>query len=248
MSEWWQDLFISGDYRQLEDIAPEQTGKQVDFALGALNVGIGDRLLDVACGIGRHSVPFAAAGLSVTGVDISPVYLATASERGERHGARFVQGDMRYLPVRSDAYDAAVNLFTSFGYFATDDEDQRVLHEIGRALRPGGRFLLDVSHHDGLIARFQERDWMPISDGLLLESRTWDARKGRAETVWTYVRAGATQSYPVSIRMYTCPEIERMLAAAGMRMRDLWGDWDGAPLTMRSWRMIVLAEKVPGRA
>lgn len=245
MAEWWEDLFVTGAYRQLEEIAPERTAQQVDFALEALDVGLGDRLLDVACGIGRHSVPFAAAGLRVTGVDISPVYLARAAEQGAPHRAAFARGDMRALPVRSSAFDASVNLFTSFGYFESDAEHQQTLNEIGRALKPGGRFLLDTAHHDGLIRRFRERDWTEIKDGLLLEARRWDVRTGRLHAVWTFVRGGSTQAHRVAIRIYTFPEMERMLRTAGLEVADIWGDWEGGPLTMDSWHMLVLAHRKP---
>jgi len=243
MAEWWENIFATGEYRELERIPPERTGQQVDFVLEALGVGLGDRLLDVACGIGRHSIPFAAAGLKVTGLDYSPAYLAKARAAVGGFCARFVRGDMRSLPIASASHDAAVNLFTSFGYFATLGEDQRTLSEIGRVLRPGGTFFLDVSHHDGLIRRFHEHDWMPIDDGFLLEAREWDARRGRVETVWTYVRGGDVKRFPVSIRMYTAPEIERMLDEAAMDIVQVWGDWEAGPLTMESWRMLILARK-----
>lgn len=243
MAEWWENIFGSGEYRELERIPPERTGQQVDFVLAALDLRMGDRLLDVACGIGRHSKPFAAAGLRVIGLDYSPAYLARAVAGTGSFSARYVRGDMRRLPIRSGSQDAAVSLFTSFGYFAAPGEDQQVLDEIGRALRQGGRFFLDIGHHDGLIRRFQDRDWLEIPDGFLLEERAWDARRGRVETVWTYACGGTVKRFPVSIRFYTCPEIERMLAEAGMEMLEVWGDWNGGPLTMESWRLLALARK-----
>ena len=243
MSEWWHDIFVTGEYRELERIPPERTGRQVDFVLAALQLGVGDRLLDVACGIGRHSIPFSASGLRVTGLDYSPAYLAKAQAAAGAFPARFVRGDMRRLPVRSQSQDAATSLFTSFGYFACPGEDEQTMGEFARVLRPGGRLFLDVGHHDGLIRRFQEHDWMPLADGFLLESRSLDARRGRAETEWTYVRDHEVKRFPVSIRFYTCPEIERMMDEAGLEMEQVWGDWDGGPLTMESWRLLVVGRK-----
>ncbi len=243
MSEWWENIFVTGEYRELDRIPPERTGKQVDFVLSALGVGVGDRLLDVACGIGRHSVPFAAAGLQVVGLDYSPAYLGRAREAGLRFGCSFVRGDMRRIPVRSGTFEAAVSLFTSFGYFATEAEDQATLDGIVRALRPGGRFFLDVGNHDGLLRNFSGHDWMEVEDGYLLEKREWDVRRGRAETEWTYIRDGIVKRFPVSIRFYTCPEIERMFDCAGMDLTQVWGDWDGGPLTMESWRLLALGVK-----
>lgn len=227
----------------LEEISPEHTARQVDFALDVLGVRAGDRLLDVACGIGRHSIPFAAAGLAVVGLDISPAYLPKAAEAGRAYGAEFVLGDMRHLPIKADTFDAAVSLFTSFGYTADDSDDQRTFCEVGRVLRPGGRFLIDTMHRDALVRRFQERDWTEIRQGVLLERRRWDARRGRIEAEWICLRGQGIEKYPVSIRIYTCSELETMLARAGLVIHKVWGSVDGEPLTMDSWRMLILAGK-----
>lgn len=240
---WWENLFVSGAYRQLQDISPEHTARQVDFALEALDLRRGQRLLDIACGIGRHSVPFAAAGLQVVGLDISPPYLAAATTAARGHAARFVLGDMRALPFQNAVFDAAVSFFSSFGYCETDEDDERLFREVARVLRPGGRLFLDTMHHDALVRRFVERDWAEIPDGLLLEVRRWDARRGRVEARWSFVRGGRTESYPVSIRVYTCPELEAMLRRAGLTTTQVWGDWNGGALTMESWRILLLAEK-----
>ncbi len=243
MSEWWQDLFLSGAYTLLEDIPPERTETQVEFARAALGLQPGERLLDVACGIGRHSLPLAARDVDVTGLDYTPRYLAQALRGSEGLAARFIRGDMRRLPFASGRFDAATNLFTSFGYFQSDSEDAHVLSEIARVLRPGGRFLIDTIARDGLLRRFQDRRWDEIPGGVLLQKAEWDALAGRATTRWTFVRDGQQRSFTVDTRVYAFTELEAMLVAAGLLPAGVWGDWDGSLLGLDSRRMIVLAKK-----
>jgi SAM-dependent methyltransferase len=243
MTEWRQEFFLSGWYTLLEDIPPERTAAQVDFVAEALELQAGARVLDVACGIGRHSLLLAARGMDVTGLDYTPAYLQRASGGATGLPARFLRGDMRRLPFREAQFDAALNLFTSWGYFEDDEENARVLREIARALRPGGLFLLDTIHRDGLVRRFREKDWHLLPDGWLLEERAWDARNGRPLSTWTFLRGGEQRSFTLSNRAYTCSEVEQMMRAAGLSIVEVWGDWEGGPLGLDSIRLIVKARK-----
>jgi len=247
MSEWWQEFFTSGSYTLLEDIPAERTQAQIEFILRELALEPGARLLDAACGIGRHSLPLSAHGLMVMGLDYTPAYLRHAVAGVARLTvnlpARFVRGDIRRLPLEPGTFQAVINLFTSFGYFDDDAEDQATLQEFARVLAPDGLLLLDVQNRDCIARHFLPTDWTPLSDGYLLESRRWDARSGRIVSDWTFLRNGVARTYTVTVRAYTCPEIERMLTIAGFEVMDLWGDWSGASLTLESRRIIVKARK-----
>lgn len=249
MADWWENFFLSGWYRELEGIPAERTEMQADFVVSALGLVPGERLLDVCCGIGRHSHALAARGLSVVGLDYTPTFLRRAVQSGPAVGLlfgsvpSFVRGDMRRIPARSETFDAAVNLFTSFGYFQTDEEHESAIHEVARILRPGGRFLIDTFHHTGVAAAFLAADWNEIPGGYLLQKRDWDARRGRADSEWIFIRDGKSRAFPVSIRAYTCPEMERMLAQAGMQTTSVWGGWDGRALTLDSRRLIIAAKR-----
>src|SRR5206468_2227743 len=101
------------------------------------DLGNGGRILDVACGAGRHTIDLAKRGYRVTGFDLSSPLLAEARKAARTAGVKptFVQGDMRRLPYRN-AFEAAISMFTSFGYFDRPEEDRQVLRGIARALRP----------------------------------------------------------------------------------------------------------------
>lgn len=214
----------------------------MQYLLRVLELTLGTRLLDIACGIGRHSRALAAHGFAVCGIDYTSAYLQKARETPT--DAHFLRGDMRRLPFRNAAFDAAINLFTSFGYFEDDRDNHAALHEMARVLRPGGRLLLDIQNRDGIAQTFQAQGWSEIPGGYLLEDRHWDCRNGRTETTWTFVRQGKNLvSYRVSVRVYTCTEIERMLDTAGLDVIEIAGSWEGDPLTMDSRRQIVTARK-----
>jgi SAM-dependent methyltransferase len=178
----------------------------------------------------------------VTGLDSSEPSLAHARAHADGLDVAFVHGDMRELAFDTE-FDGALNLFSSFGYFATQQEDERVLAGIARALRPGGRLVIDVVNPPSLIARLRPQDFDELPDGhVLLHEVGYDVRSGRSAHTLTIVRPdGSRVRRTYSIRMYTAPELESMLERAGFRVVELHGGFDGAELTRETWRLIVTA-------
>ena len=225
------DAFFSDFYlRAYAD--DERQGEAEAQALAAARLAScpeGGDLLDVPCGFGRHAVPLGRAGYRVTGVDRSAALLEEARRRAE--GARWpklARADYRSLPFPDASFDAALNLFTSLGYLG-DEEDTRVLAEIGRVLRPGGRLVVELLHRDQLVLRFREQDWRLLGEGrLLLEQRTFDAAAGVAQTTQTLIGSdGARESRSFSVRVYAATEVTAMLERAGFAEVRLHGDLDG---------------------
>jgi SAM-dependent methyltransferase len=111
-------------------------------------------LLDVPCGFGRHTLPLAAVGYHVVGVDRAQPLLDEAQRRaGDARWPKFARADYRDLPFADASFDAALNLFSSLGYLG-DEEDTKALAEIGRVLRPGGRLVIEIMHRDLLVRCF----------------------------------------------------------------------------------------------
>jgi SAM-dependent methyltransferase len=188
----WYDGFFEGEWLDLlaREQPPERTLQEVDFAVEKLALEPGARVLDLACGHGRHSVELARRGFRVTGVDLSPRSLELAREAAAADGLAvdFVRADMRELDFDAE-FDDAINLFTAFGYFESDDEDRGVLERVARALRPGGGFLIDTGSALGLARRFQPRLWEEVGDGVpMLHEHEWDVLAGRNRAVWTFIR------------------------------------------------------------
>ena len=245
----YYDYFFVGGPRGI--FTPEQYGKmtdaQVDFVVRALELPEGARVLDLCCGHGRHAVRLAQRGYRVTGLDISAYHLRLASKAAREAGVAvdWVRGDMREIPRGAGRFDATINMFTAFGYFDEEDENQRVLDGVARSLHKGGRFLIDTLNHDYLMRVFRERDWQPRPDGsITLERRRYDVRTGRIANEWTLIAPdGKRRRHRFSHRVYTYLELAGMLSQAGLHAVRSWGNFDSSDLTMESPRMIVLAER-----
>lgn len=123
----------------------EDTPTEVEQVITLLGVEPGAHVLDLCCGVGRHSLELARRGFCVTGVDRTQPYLDRASKQAEAEGleVEFVHSDMRTF-CRPDAFHAVVNLFTSFGYFEDPEDDRQVVLNVYRSLKAGGVFLVEM--------------------------------------------------------------------------------------------------------
>jgi SAM-dependent methyltransferase len=242
----WYDGFFGEDYLAVAPRDPERTAREVDFVVERLGLEPAARVLDLACGHGRHTVELARRGFRVTGLDLSEPSLARAREAAHAEGVdvELVHGDMRELPWE-DEFDAVVNLFTAFGYFAEQADDERVLGEVERALRPGGSFLLDVVSLFLLARGFRARDWQQLEGGrTMLEDRDYDPLTGRSNVTWTFVApTGERSELRHSLRVYTLPELRGMLERAGLEVAEAWGGFDGEPYGFEGRRLIVHARR-----
>jgi SAM-dependent methyltransferase len=246
----WYDGFFEREW--LDEIAlsapDERTLKEVDFVVEKLELEPGARILDVACGHGRHTVELARRGYRMTGVDLSPRSIELAREAAERDGLEvaFVQRDMREIDFEVE-FDAAINLFTAFGYFDEEDENQRVLDAVERALLPGGSFLIDTINLLGLTRRYQARMWEEHQGTPMLMLNEYDLLRGRNNSTWTFLKPdGSRTELRHSLRVYAPHELASMLERAGLAVVGSWGGFDGSELSVESWRLILRARKASG--
>jgi SAM-dependent methyltransferase len=251
--EWWQDVFNRPTFLRLYERADlDRARVQADQALALLNLQPPARVLDLCSGYGRHSLELARRGFDVVGVDISEMQVRHALERAaQEHAAlgnvhpRFVIGDARALPVRGP-FDAAINMFLSFGYFATDAESQAVLDGIGRVLRRGGRLLIDFWNREHEIRAFQPTVVDRRDDDILeIEDWSFDPIAGRLNWVNTVIFPdGRREAWTQSIRALTAAEVRAMLEAAGFNLVGLYGSLAGAPFDMDAEAAVFVAERV----
>ena len=241
-TETWDAFFNDFYLRAYADDERTETARaQALDAVRLAGVPDGGEVLDVPCGFGRHTIPLAEAGLRATGVDRSATLLAEAERRAGELPVRFVAGDYRELPFADACFDGALNLFTSLGYLG-DEEDTRVLAEIRRVLRPGGRLVVETLHRDFLAARFREHDWRSAGAArVLLEQRTFDLASGVCQTTQTLIDpAGTRESRTYSVRVYTATELTAMARAAGFAEVRCFGGLDGSPLGIAT-RLVLVA-------
>lgn len=245
----WPIAFFDDDYLRIYRpmFTDEANLREVDLIESALALSPGARVLDLACGIGRHAIGIAKRGYRVTGLDFNARYLEIAAEAARAAGleAEWVSGDMRELAYDRE-FDAVYSYFTSFGYFS-DVENERVLANLARALKPGGRFLIEMTNRDWILTHPRQRTWTQRDDGaLLMEETSLDLRTSRVTTRQTLIEpagGGARVQKEYDLRVYTCAELVAMFARHGLEVREVWGGAEREPYSTESRRLILLATR-----
>jgi len=246
----WYETFFGEDYFEIyHDMLPsDRTMAEVDGIISLLGLEAGTRILDLACGHGRHSIPLSKRGFDVTGYDLSAVFLDRAQSNAAAQGAsiRWIQGDMRTLPFEAE-FDAVINIFTAFGYFEEPEDDLKTLSGVYRALRPGGRFLLETLHRDGLPGRFQPQGFERSSNGtIVLHERTWDLVHDMLNDNISLIRPDGTRTqYRTSLRMYSLHDFLALVQRSGLEAERWYGGLDGSPLQLNSHRLVVISRRHP---
>lgn len=198
------------------------------------------------CGQGRHAHLLAEAGYAVEGLDFSKHLLGLAAKRGIGLRLHYTRGDMRRLPARwRGKFDAVVNLFTSFGFFAHPREDTKVIAEFARVLKRGGILVWHGGSRDGVMARFLAKDWWMTSDGTLIaQEREFDPLSGKL-TVHSRWKRGAKQGTRVHhIRLYTATRLAELCSDAGLIVEQAFDGWADRPLKRTSSEMLLVARRV----
>jgi SAM-dependent methyltransferase len=248
MMSWWKTYFGDLYLRLFATLAtPEGTAQEVAGVLALLDLQPGARILDLGCGQGRHAVILARLGFRVAGFDRSATLLHRAQEaaRDARCEAEWVLGDMRSLPFCRE-FDVCLSLFTSFGYFEAETENEEVLRQVHRVLRPGALLLLDLTNRDYHVQHLSPTSWRRQGEAILLEETRFDPSTCRSTTTFTWLESGQAESITHSVRHYTAPEITAKLRHAGLEPVALYGDMDGSAFAAGSRRLIVVARKGGG--
>lgn len=206
-------------------------------AMSLLGLSPGMRVLDAACGFGRFAGALSQHGCDVVGVDISPSAIAEAQRR--RPGPEYVVGDLTQ-PLGLGSFDAIVNVFSSFGYCETLDDERNILRNWHVDLRPGGRLLMEISDLERARAR------LPLDGSKIVR----DGEDGVREHLWVewepqllhcrYVLRD--DELYIVMRLYSREELEQMLGAAGFRDVEAYGGFDGHPKRPDD-RLVLVASK-----
>ena len=237
--EWFREWF-GETYLDLYPHRDEAEAERAVRLLAELCPVEGGRALDLACGGGRHLGPLRAAGWRPVGLDLSRALLGRARDR-EGGRAGLVRGDMRILPFGAGSFSAVAQFFTSFGYFATREEDAAVLGEVARVLHPGGCALLDFLHADHVRSTLVPEDETTVDGTRVRQERRIE---GDAVVKRIEIEPGATggpeRVFHERVRLYEPEELEAMMERAGLRVTERRGDYGGGRLGPGSTRVILL--------
>lgn len=218
--------------------------EEVEQIVSLLKLQPGVSICDLCCGVGRHSLELGRLGYCVTGVDRTALYLEQAKKKAEAEGLniRFVQKDMRTF-CQPNAFNAVINVFTSFGYFEEAADDKRVLENIYKSLKDGGKFLIDIMGKEVLARIFQERRWREEDGVIVLEetriSKDWSSVDSR----WIIIKDGKQNECRISLRLYSASELCELLKRCGFGKVDVYGDLSGSAYDQNAKRLVVVAHK-----
>jgi SAM-dependent methyltransferase len=221
---WYEEVFDEDFLRTLPFTTPEQTSREIAFIRQSLAPPKDAELLDIGCGYGRHALELAQLGFRLTGLDLSLPMLIRAADQAQRRGltVNFVHADVREMTYSSQ-FDGAYCMLSSFGYF-DEETNLRVATAIYKALKPGGRFLLDIINRDYIVGDLPSRTWWEGDGCVVLEEVDFNYHTSRVLIRRSVVFGNGRQSeQEISMRAYSLHEVGKLLRQAGLRVLDVSG-------------------------
>lgn len=203
--------------------------REVAFLTETLCLPKGARVLDIPCGTGRHAILLTRKGYNVTGIDINSDCLKIAKQSNAHKNVRYVRGNLSNLYQYRNRFDAVVNLFTSFGYFATDKKNEGVMRQLVTALKPGGQLVISTIDRDYILKHLDPARWLLAGKYTVIESSRYDPRKKYIETwrVFATRKSHNASAYYSRLRLYSRSEMVALMRKCVLRKIRVYGDTAG---------------------
>ncbi|MBP5450816.1 MAG: class I SAM-dependent methyltransferase, partial [Treponema sp.] len=205
----------------------------------------GSKVLDVCCGPGRISVELALLGMDVTGVDITQPFLDAAVETANDEGVeiKVINQDMRKF--RSpELFDCAVNLYNSFGYCDSVEDDRAILQSVFNSLKDGGTFIIECISRESAALHFTEGEWFERAGKTVLTDfgvvGAWEGLRSR----WILIdEKGGRIEHEFVQRLYSALELKDILLKIGFSDIQIYGGYDLRPYDQNAETMVIVAHK-----
>ena len=247
-SDWYKNIW-SLDIKNHSWV--EATKHQVDFIIKTLDLRKDQRILDLACGFGRHSLELSRRGFQVVGADITKDYITDAENTAKKEdlSARFILSDIRDLKFNQE-FDVVLNLADgAIGYLENDSENLKIFNVIADALKPGGKHFMDLCNAEYAKLHFPTTSWEAGENALSLSSFEWNPEK----KIMLY--GGKTISYgePLvkpeilrgdTIRLYSHDELDEILETRNMMIIQTYSNYYGKPETPKELQLMVYSIKL----
>lgn len=250
MESKWYEQFFHGLAVELwrKAMTEEQTCEEVDFVVDVLNLHQSACLLDVPCGLGRHSIELSRRGYQMTGVDLSSESITEAQRNSAAAGlsVEWVHADMAVLDKAcgQQKFDGAFCFGNSFGYMDYIGTI-RFLRTLTSCLKPGAGFVLDTGlAAESLLPNLPTRRWYKVDDMYMLSDAGYDAESSQLRTQYTFIRDGAVQAGVATYFVYTVAELKRLLAKCDLEVQNLYGTTKRDPYRFGSQRLLIVAKRL----
>jgi cyclopropane fatty-acyl-phospholipid synthase-like methyltransferase len=243
-SEWFKDWFNTQEYLNVYQHRNESDAEEhLKLILENIEIPNGAKILDMACGAGRHAIILARKNFNVTAVDLSEnlISISRQSAQNENLNINFVQSDIRNFNS-NNKFDLVINLFTSFGYFETDEENFSVLKKAYSLLVDDGFFVLDFFN-----SQFLKKNLVEFSEENLDNAEIHQYRKIKDNRVTKKIvitKDGILSTYEESVRMFTEDELVDAIQNIGFDIYKTFGDFLGNEFdNLSSPRLILICKK-----
>lgn len=245
MKDWFKEWFASEEYLNLYKHRDDKDAeKLLNLILNSVDLPVNAKILDAACGSGRHSISLARKGFDVTGFDLSKVLLDIAKESAEADGLDidFINADIREITF-CKKFNLIINLFTSFGYFHLDEENFAFIHKSPKWLKPGGYFAFDYLNKDYLVSNYEPYSERIVGDKTFKEKRYIENSRIVKE-IKIIQTDGIERMFTESVKLYSKEKILNEFSEAGFKLQNIYGDYDGGEYSSaNSERLIMILSK-----
>ncbi len=244
MAEWFEEWFNTKEYLSVYRHRNEEDALNL-YKLITKNILLaqGSKVLDLACGAGRHSILFAKNGFDVTAVDISDNLLNVAGRTASELGLNinFIKSDFRKLNL-NEKFHLIINLFTSFGYFEYDDENEKVIKLVSNHLLDNGYFVIDFFNVVYLKNNLIPISYDKIEDSIVKQERVFEGNRIVKKIMIN--KKSEQKLYYESVRIYCKDELTALLSGNGLEIQEIFGDYYGNEFDeLNSPRIIIIAKK-----
>lgn len=228
----------------------ENTPNEVDFMIEKMNLKGNERILDLACGYGRHALEFARRGYSVVGIDITKDYVDDGNKTAAEEGidAKFYLSDIRDVAYENE-FDVVLNLADgAIGYLESDAENLKIFNVIAKALKHGGKHFMDIGNAEHAEAYFPMNCWDIGEQALALAKFEWDSNSKIMLFGGYDIPYGKPANKPEIVygdptRLYSTNEIAQIFAERGMKIKDTWSDYTGTPASCKFHQLMIYSVK-----
>ena len=258
--QWWSeeyaffgDFYMKGDdskegyLAEAKQNLQERTKAEVDGIVRLLRLEGSEKILDIPCGYGRHSIELSKRGYRVTGSDINTAHLSKAKSDAQKEGVVMIFQKENMLDIIYDEeFDAIINMFYSFGFFVSDKDNFKALQNFCKALKPGGKFLMhtDVNIPRIIAGMYKENEVRHLRSGHTLHIiDKYNQKTKRIDGSWEITDGDRRVKKQYSMRVYTKEEFIDLCTLAGFRSCEACSDWKGEKYNSEGEDMMIVASK-----